>query len=139
MLHRPSFEAEVDRFWEMVEAGRRYDVDPAWLALFYLVRRRSRPTPQAHRLPAIQNQILALGSDNSLHMSFGSPLSSHEDWTEKGRSLQAAAQRLMNLSDCMGRPQVRIIQFVVLFFLSLISPTNPLLCAGALFSSLAGP
>lgn len=115
MLHQDSFFAEVDRFWEMVEGGRKYEVDPAWLAMFYLVRTLLSLALNAAHLPL--PQVLALASDDSLHMSFASPLSHNEDWVEKGRTLQAAAQRLMYLSDCMGRPQVRVIQFVFSFLL----------------------
>ncbi|BGP15892.1 hypothetical protein JCM10213v2_003884 [Rhodosporidiobolus nylandii] len=94
LLHHATFEAEVKRFWEMVEAGRRYEVDPAWLALFYLV--------------------LALASDQSMQMSLNSPRSNPEDWAERGAALQAGAQKLLYLSDCHGKPQVRVIQCTVL-------------------------
>jgi hypothetical protein len=109
MLHQPSFNAEVEKFYEMVESGRKYEVDPAWLAMFYLVRLLFPPS-ERYRLP--REQVIALASDDSLHMSFSSPLSVDEDWVVKGRTLQGAAQRLMYLADCMGRPQVRIIQSV---------------------------
>ncbi|GAA5908273.1 hypothetical protein JCM6882_006789 [Rhodosporidiobolus microsporus] len=94
LLHHPSFEAEVVQFYEMVEKGRRYEVDPAWLALFYLV--------------------LALASDQTMHMNFDSPMSDPGEWLDKGAALQAAATKLMYLSDCFGKPQVRIIMCTVL-------------------------
>lgn len=37
LLHRETFLAEFDRFQEMLRAGRRYSVDPAWLAILFNV------------------------------------------------------------------------------------------------------
>ncbi|GAA5873880.1 hypothetical protein JCM8547_008629 [Rhodosporidiobolus lusitaniae] len=94
LLHHGSFFAEVDKFWELHDAGRKHEVDPAWLATFYLV--------------------MALAADDSVHMSFDSPLAASENWLERGAALQAAAQKLLHLSDPFGRPQVRVIQCTVL-------------------------
>ncbi|GAA6022558.1 hypothetical protein JCM10207_006585 [Rhodosporidiobolus poonsookiae] len=95
LLHHPSLFAEVDAFWEMVESGRKYEVDPAWLALFYL--------------------ILALATDDSVHFYFESPASNDSiDHTHTPASYQACAQKLLYLSDCMGRPQVRVIKCTLL-------------------------
>lgn len=38
ILHHKTFWAENDRFWEMVEGGRKLEVDPTWLAIYFLVR-----------------------------------------------------------------------------------------------------
>ncbi|GAA5842582.1 hypothetical protein JCM11251_004909 [Rhodosporidiobolus azoricus] len=94
LIHHPSLEAEIVHFYEMVEKGRRYEVDPAWLALFYL--------------------ILALASDSTMHMTFDSPMSDAGEWLDRGAALQAAATKLMYLSDCFGKPQVRVIQCTIL-------------------------
>lgn len=37
VLHKETFLCEVDRFWQMYPA-RRYEVDPAWLAVLFSVR-----------------------------------------------------------------------------------------------------
>ncbi|KAL8292556.1 hypothetical protein RQP46_001168 [Phenoliferia psychrophenolica] len=36
-VHQPSFQAELDRFWEMHAQGRESDVDPLWLSLYAMV------------------------------------------------------------------------------------------------------
>lgn len=48
ILHHATWKAEYARFWEMLESGRKYEVDPAWLAILYLVRPSppSLPTPR---------------------------------------------------------------------------------------------
>jgi hypothetical protein len=38
VLHLPSFQAEHDRAWEMVDQGRRDEIDPLWLAVWCMVR-----------------------------------------------------------------------------------------------------
>lgn len=38
VFHRKSFEAELDRMWEMVEEGRSGEIDPMWLACYFMVR-----------------------------------------------------------------------------------------------------
>jgi len=45
VLHRESFEAEHERAWDMLEAGRGNEIDPMWLACYFMVRRTvpSRP------------------------------------------------------------------------------------------------
>ncbi|GAA6027373.1 hypothetical protein JCM8097_007805 [Rhodosporidiobolus ruineniae] len=95
LLHHSTFDAEVVAFWEMVDSGRKYEVDPAWLALFYLV--------------------LALASDNSIHLSFDSPSEFDTGaWYNRGDQLHAAAQKLLLLADAFGTPQVRVIQCIIL-------------------------
>ena len=37
VLHRVSFDAEHDKYWEMVIVSRQHDVDPVWLALYSMV------------------------------------------------------------------------------------------------------
>lgn len=37
VLHRPTFMCEVERFLQMYETGRRYEIDPAWLSLLFSV------------------------------------------------------------------------------------------------------
>ncbi|GAA5897588.1 hypothetical protein JCM5296_003731 [Sporobolomyces johnsonii] len=93
VLHLPSLYAEHDRYWEMVEAGRRDEVDPAWLALYCL--------------------IVALGCDHNISIpvgndepepavgSFGSGFTKQE----KAMYLYAAAQKLLWLADPFGKPQ----------------------------------
>lgn len=42
VFHRPTFEAEHARAWEMIEAGRQDEIDPLWLCCYFLVRSASR-------------------------------------------------------------------------------------------------
>ncbi|BGP13177.1 hypothetical protein JCM10213v2_001096 [Rhodosporidiobolus nylandii] len=94
VLHIPAFLAEHGRFWEMVPARRRNDVDPAWLSLYFMV--------------------LALGLDaaQSAGPSLDLPFS---DRTESTRRWYAAALRCFHLSDWARRPQFRLVQVTVLF------------------------
>lgn len=36
--HMPSFRAEINEFWELREAGRQNETDPAWVGVFCAVR-----------------------------------------------------------------------------------------------------
>lgn len=38
VFHRQCFEAEHERAWEMLERGRGNDIDPMWLACYFMVR-----------------------------------------------------------------------------------------------------
>lgn len=37
IFHRPTFEAEHARAWEMIQGGRREEIDPLWLSCYFLV------------------------------------------------------------------------------------------------------
>ncbi|KAG0658849.1 hypothetical protein C6P46_005595 [Rhodotorula mucilaginosa] len=37
VFHRETFEAEHDRAWEMIDSGRREEIDPLWLSCYFLV------------------------------------------------------------------------------------------------------
>ncbi|BGP37248.1 hypothetical protein JCM10449v2_001153 [Rhodotorula kratochvilovae] len=93
-LHEPAFRAEHKRFWEMVAQGRRYDVDPAWLALFCMVMALGLSST----LPNVPLRDLPPPRRN-----------------ETCQALYAAALRLFQLSGYARRPQFRIVQLVVLF------------------------
>ncbi|GAA5857617.1 hypothetical protein JCM8547_004298 [Rhodosporidiobolus lusitaniae] len=94
ILHLPAFLAEHDRFMRMLQEGRQDEVDPAWLAIYFMV--------------------LALGLDSlaSLSPSHNLPYTNH---TERCRDWYAAALRLLQLSDPTRRPQFRIVQLTLLF------------------------
>ncbi|GAA5967920.1 hypothetical protein JCM3765_001787 [Sporobolomyces pararoseus] len=98
-LHMPSFQAEHDKYWEMTEAGRREEVDPAWLAIYALV--------------------LALGWNNCGHLSpwlvpDAPKLSPEEEEKEEREAAMfyAASQKLLLLADPQGRPQWVVIAAV---------------------------
>lgn len=38
IFHQKTFEAEHDRAWQMIEAGRWEEIDPMWLACYCMVR-----------------------------------------------------------------------------------------------------
>ncbi|GAA6062125.1 hypothetical protein JCM10212_003160 [Sporobolomyces blumeae] len=95
IIHMPTLYAEHKRYWEMVEAGRRDEVDPAWLANYAL--------------------ILALSRDKSTHLRPVSEISeSNPALEQESLALYAAAQRLILLADPYGRPQIRIVYFTFL-------------------------
>ncbi|GAA6010723.1 hypothetical protein JCM11491_002915 [Sporobolomyces phaffii] len=100
-LHLPTLKAEHQKYWEMTEAGRRDEVDPAWLAVYTLV--------------------LALSWNDSSHLSpwmtANSRPESPEELARKERetsAFYAASQKLLLLADPQGRPQVRVMQCVML-------------------------
>lgn len=39
ILHRPTFDAEVDYYYKLVDEGRQLDTCPVWLALYFMVSR----------------------------------------------------------------------------------------------------
>ncbi|BGP57169.1 hypothetical protein JCM8202v2_004809 [Rhodotorula sphaerocarpa] len=95
LLHRETFLAEFDRFQEMLRAGRRYSVDPAWLAILF--------------------NVLSLGCEElDTAPDDGSP-NTDAIYAEVGTPLHAAAVRMYLLSDPGGREQFRTIQSVALF------------------------
>lgn len=94
VIHRETFFAELERYWQMYEAGRRHEVDPAWLALYTI--------------------ILALSCDESMALAVVSSPGEKGDWKSQGASYHAAAQKLLMLADTFGRPQVRAIQYASL-------------------------
>ncbi|GAA5928234.1 Zn(II)2Cys6 transcription factor [Sporobolomyces koalae] len=100
-LHFPSLQAEHKKFWEMTEAGRRDEVDPAWLAIYTLV--------------------LALSWNDTTFMEPWLTAQQPKDTPEvvarkeqEATAFYAASQRLFLLADPYGRPQVRIMQCVML-------------------------
>ncbi|BGP24434.1 hypothetical protein JCM10295v2_003347 [Rhodotorula toruloides] len=95
VIHRETFFAELERYWQMCEAGKRHEVDPAWLALYTI--------------------ILALSCDESMAMTVVSSPEERCDWKSQGASYHAASQKLLMLADAFGRPQVRAIQVTILF------------------------
>ncbi|GAA5923190.1 hypothetical protein JCM1841_005923 [Sporobolomyces salmonicolor] len=93
VLHLPSLYAEHDRYWEMVEAGRRDEVDPAWMALYCLII----------ALGCDHNIIMPVGTDEPEPAvgSFGSGFTKQD----RATYLYAAAQKLLWLADPFGKPQ----------------------------------
>lgn len=71
ILHHATWWAEYERFWEMYEQGRKYEVDPAWLAVLFLVR----IFPPASPRPQLSHQCLGLPCRFSR-----SPLTSRCTW-----------------------------------------------------------
>ncbi|GAA5904148.1 hypothetical protein JCM8208_003460 [Rhodotorula glutinis] len=90
ILHHATWKAEYARFWEMLESGRKYEVDPAWLAILYL--------------------LLALSSDESMHLAAPSTPEESSAWEEQSARYHACAQKLALLADPFGRPQARMLQ-----------------------------
>ncbi|GAA5839527.1 hypothetical protein JCM5353_002777 [Sporobolomyces roseus] len=99
-LHMPSLRAEHKKYWEMVESGRRDDIDPGWLAVYAV--------------------MLALSWDDSAQilpeMFFDGSKDSPEAKAKKEHealSYYAVSQKLILLADPYGKPQVRFIQQVL--------------------------
>ncbi|GAA6049643.1 hypothetical protein JCM3770_005050 [Rhodotorula araucariae] len=95
ILHHETWWAEYERFWEMVEGGRKYEVDPAWLAIYCF--------------------ILALSSDESMHLTCPSTPEASSAWEDQSARYQACAQKLILLADPFGRPQARLVQITTFF------------------------
>ncbi|KAK9447080.1 uncharacterized protein V1518DRAFT_407373 [Limtongia smithiae] len=99
ILHWPSFCAELDRFWEMIARGRHAEVDPLWLAVFFMVMalaldcRPAGPMEPSHPFHVYTNSEL-------------------DELTSK---YHAVSVRALYMGDCMGTPRVRMIQTVLLF------------------------
>ncbi|BGP47966.1 hypothetical protein JCM10450v2_003835 [Rhodotorula kratochvilovae] len=95
ILHHDTWWAEYERFWEMVEGGRKFEVDPAWLAMYCF--------------------ILALSSDESMHLACPSTPEATSAWEDQSAKYQACAQKLIMLADPFGRPQARLVQITTFF------------------------
>lgn len=92
ILHRDTFIAEHDFYWDLVATGRQLEACPIWLALYSIV--------------------LALAHDGSL---------AEFDQDEENRKnpiqatkLYAVSHRLLDLGDWRGRPQVRSIYTILM-------------------------
>ncbi|GAA6042286.1 hypothetical protein JCM8097_000615 [Rhodosporidiobolus ruineniae] len=94
ILHRKSFEAEHERAWEMIEAGRRDEIDPLWLAIWAMV--------------------CSLAIDGLRCQTARVELTTEERNVCHPLLWYACAQRFMRLGDAMARAQVRSIQVVLL-------------------------
>ncbi|GAA5871056.1 hypothetical protein JCM3774_005099 [Rhodotorula dairenensis] len=94
ILHKETFLCELDRFWVMYPA-RRYEVDPAWLAILF--------------------SVLALASDEASQASDAQSPDTDQVLADVGTPLHAAAQRMFVLSDPGGKAQVRTIFTITLF------------------------
>ncbi|GAA5958954.1 hypothetical protein JCM8115_000702 [Rhodotorula mucilaginosa] len=94
VLHKETFLCEVDRFWQMYPA-RRYEVDPAWLAILF--------------------SVLALASDEAGQASDAQSPDTDQILADHGTPLHAAAQRMFLLSDPGGKAQIRTILTITLF------------------------
>ncbi|KAI5480083.1 C6 transcription factor [Pseudohyphozyma bogoriensis] len=94
VVYKPSFLAEFDYYWGMVEAGRQKEVCPIWLAQYCMIL------------------SLALDGFNlSTTQLVHSPPSFDSSLAFK---LYQAAQRLLHLGDWHGTPQARSITTAIL-------------------------
>ncbi|GJN89171.1 hypothetical protein Rhopal_002145-T1 [Rhodotorula paludigena] len=80
ILHHKTFWAENDRFWEMVEGGRKLEVDPTWLAIYFL--------------------ILALSCDESMHIANPGTPDESGVWEEESAKFHAFAVRVTVFFAC---------------------------------------
>ncbi|GAA5978176.1 hypothetical protein JCM11641_001125 [Rhodosporidiobolus odoratus] len=94
VFHRPSFQAEHERAWEMIAAGRRDEIDPMWLSGYCMV--------------------LALAVDGLRCEEPRIHLTPEEQQRCHPLLWYACAQRFSQIGDGSGRPQVRFIQTVIL-------------------------
>ncbi|GAA6050145.1 hypothetical protein JCM3770_000423 [Rhodotorula araucariae] len=94
VFHRQCFEAEHERVWEMLETGRATEIDPMWLACYFMV--------------------LALAVDGLRCQKTQLALTPDERARCATHTWFALAQRLLQLGDGTGRPQVRYIQATIL-------------------------
>ncbi|OJJ45899.1 hypothetical protein ASPZODRAFT_133766 [Penicilliopsis zonata CBS 506.65] len=98
VLHWPSFQAELDRFWDMVQQGRHGEIDPLWLAVFYMVMAL-----------ALDNRPAAIDPSHPFHAE---SLQGLDELTSK---YHAVSVRALYLGDAMTSPRLRTIQTVILF------------------------
>ncbi|KAI5476155.1 Zn(2)-C6 fungal-type transcription factor [Pseudohyphozyma bogoriensis] len=92
IFHEPSIRAEHDRYWEMVNAGRRGEVCPIWLAVYCM--------------------IMALAVDG---VKASSSIPGVTSQREQAVQWYNAAQRLLQLGNWLATPQVRCILVMLLF------------------------
>ena len=92
------FEAEYASFWSMLEAGRRAEVDPAWIAIFLLTLSlglQVSPMP----LPAQCLPKKSMSVEDTLALSIG--------WEDD-------VEELLKAADWSKRPQFRVLQTIIL-------------------------
>ncbi|ORY83004.1 hypothetical protein BCR35DRAFT_331369 [Leucosporidium creatinivorum] len=90
ILHRPSFDAEVDFYYKLVDEGRHLETCPIWLALYIMVL--------------------------TLAVQGGWSSTPEEQTVRDFPSIwYAAAKRCLSLGDWQGRPQIRSILVILLF------------------------
>lgn len=98
-----SFDAEHDKYWEMVLVGRQHDVDPVWLALYSMVSWNAFERSGRNRLPFLQ--VLALSLDGLKSRLPGDDA--------RAACWYAGSQRLLQLGDYLGKPQIRTVLYVL--------------------------
>ncbi|KAM0750481.1 hypothetical protein T439DRAFT_326448 [Meredithblackwellia eburnea MCA 4105] len=95
LVFQRTFEAELERYWEMHAEGRETEIDPLWFSLYAMIIALSLDGLRTRSLPG----------DEGWFQDF--PASYALRW-------YAAAQRLLILGDWLGTPQVRSILTVIL-------------------------
>ncbi|KAJ5628499.1 hypothetical protein N7490_010727 [Penicillium lividum] len=99
ILHWPSFQAEMNYFWEIMGQQRHTELDPLWLSIFFMVmalaldNRPTGPTSPSHPFHGYTHQRL-----NELISKY-----------------HAVSMKALYLGDAMSTPRVRTIQAVILF------------------------
>ncbi|GAA6002401.1 hypothetical protein JCM10207_001101 [Rhodosporidiobolus poonsookiae] len=94
VYHRRTFEVEHERMWEMMDAGRREEIDPMWLAGYCMV--------------------LALAVEGLRIEPVNPPLSPEEKQRCHPLVWYACTLRFMQLGEPFARAQVRFIQSTIL-------------------------
>ncbi|KAJ5805951.1 uncharacterized protein N7503_003553 [Penicillium pulvis] len=99
ILHWPSFQAEMNYFWEIMTQQRHSELDPLWLSVFFMVmalaldNRSTAPTGPSHPFHGYTHQRL-----NELTSKY-----------------HAVSIKALYLGDAMSTPRVRTVQTVILF------------------------
>ncbi|KAJ5730331.1 uncharacterized protein N7483_004839 [Penicillium malachiteum] len=99
VLHWPSFQAELNYFWEMMSQQRQNELDPLWIAVFYMVMAL-----------ALDNRSTAPTGPNHPFHGY-----THQRLNELTSKLHAVSMKALYLGDAMSTPRVRTIQAVILF------------------------
>lgn len=106
VLHTPTFADEYADFWRLSSAERNY-VDPAWLAVFCQVLSVAAAEALQSELPPVLNGAGLMATREA-------PAVWHE-----------AARVSLRLADWTAKPQIRVLQCLLLFGASLDHPGSP--------------
>ncbi|KAJ5986630.1 hypothetical protein N7451_010995 [Penicillium sp. IBT 35674x] len=99
ILHWPSFQAEMNYFWEIMAQQRHSELDPLWLSVFFMVMAL-----------ALDNRSTApTGPSHPFHGY------THQGLNELTSKYHAVSIKALYLGDAMSTPRVRTIQTVILF------------------------
>ncbi|KAL1898857.1 hypothetical protein Sste5346_003267 [Sporothrix stenoceras] len=98
ILYWPGFQAELKTFWELMSQGRHLDIDPLWLAVFFMVMALALDNQRADEVDVMADINHPFHGYRSQHF---------KDLTNR---CHAISIRALHLGNPMATPRVRTIQ-----------------------------